>query len=305
MRRIAVSLVRFVMVVPPFISAFWVANASANSPSTEDASAAPGGASQTANAASNVDEATGLGTGSQRPDDRTGGGYTTPTLLFTPAAAVPVWNVRVIASLDMQGPTGADRLATGTSLGFQPGLGGELGLPAGFTFGAGTKWVGGDVSPTPISGGLSPYLQARYHLLGNSDGHGFQVGTSLTYKFVGFNGDPGEMEFAFSGQYRQSHYELGLQAVIGKDFATTDADSEVHAYALYRVIPQLGIGAATQVRIALVSQPGETTYDVIAGAIASLTLGRWQAGVLGGESTVGLNKGQVGALAEVFATARF
>jgi hypothetical protein len=238
-------------------------------------------------------------------DDPTGGAYTTPTLLFIPAGAVPVWNVRAIASLDMQGPTPSDRLAAGTSLGFQPGLGAEVGLPAGFTVGAGTMWVGGDTSPTPISGGLSPYLQARYHILGDGDGRGFQLGTSLTYKFVGFQGDPGEMELAFSGQYRQRHYELGIQGVIGKDFATTDADGEIHAYALYRVIPQLGIGAATQIRVGLVSQPGETTYDVISGGIASLTLGRWQLGALGGESTVGLNQGQVGGLGEVFATARF
>ena len=238
-------------------------------------------------------------------EDPTGGAYTSPTLLFIPAAAVPVWNVRVITSLDMQGPTAADRLATGTGLGFQPGLGGEVGLPAGFTLGAGTEWVGGDVSPTPISGGISPYVQLRSHLLGAADGQGFQLGTSVTYKFVGFQGDPGEMEFAFSGQYRRSRYELGLQGVIGKDFATTDADGEVHAYAIYRVIPELGLGVATQVRIGIVSQPGETTYDVIGGAIASLTLGRWQVGALGGESTVGLNQGQLGGLGEVFGTVRF
>lgn len=237
--------------------------------------------------------------------DPTGGAYTTPTLLFTPAAAVPTWTVRAIASLDMQGPTAPDRLASGTRFGLQPGLGGEIGLPAGFTFGAGTMWVGGDTSPTPISGGISPYLQARFHILGDRDGKGFQLGTSLTYKFVGFQGDPGEMELAFSGQYRERHYELALECVIGKDYATTDADSEFHAYALYRVISQLGIGAATQVRIALVSQPGETTYDVISGGIASLTLDRWQIAALGGESTVGLNQGQVGALGEIFATARF
>jgi len=237
------------------------------------------------------------------PDDPTGGAYTTPTLLFIPAAAVPTWNARVIASVGMQGPTPADRLAAGTSLGFQPGIGGEIGLPAGFTLGAGTSWVGGDVSPTPISGGLSPYAQARYHILGGS--RGLSVGTALTYKVVGFEGDPGEMEVAFSGQYRSPRYELGVQAVFGKDFATTDADGELHAYALYRIIPQLGVGAATQFRIRPLSQPGETTYDVISGAIASLTLGRWQLGALGGETMVGLSRGRTGGLAELFGSARF
>jgi hypothetical protein len=237
--------------------------------------------------------------------DPTGGAYTTPTLLFIPAGAVPEWHARVITSLDLQGPTAADRLASGTALGFQPGLGGEIGLPFGFTIGAGTNWVGGDTSPTPVSGGISPYLQARYHIAGDADGFGFQLGTSATYKFVGFQGDPGELEIAVSGQYRHHRFEVGVQGVLGKDFATTDADGELHVYALYRVIPELGLGAAGQGRLGLVSQPGENTYDVIGGAIASLTLGRWQLGALGGESTVGLNQGQVGGLAEVFGTARF
>ncbi|HEY3819901.1 MAG TPA: hypothetical protein VGL81_22200 [Polyangiaceae bacterium] len=76
-------------------------------------------------------------------------------------------------------------------------------------------------------------------MVGADDGRGFQLGTSATYKFVGFEGDPGEIEIALSAQYRQRRYELGLQGVIGKDFATTDADGEVHAYVLYRPIPQL------------------------------------------------------------------
>jgi hypothetical protein len=240
------------------------------------------------------------------PDDPTGGAYTSPTLLFTPAAAVPVWTVRAIASLDMQGPVAADRLATSSgSLGFMPGLGGEVGLPLGFTVAAGTNWVGGDVSPTPISGGLSPYVQARKQLYGDPSGKGFLLGTSLTYKFVGFQGDPGEMELAVSAQYRRPRYELGLQAVGGKDFATTSSDLEAKGYALYRVIPQLGVGAAGQARYGVVSQPGQSTYDVVSGGMTSVTISRWQLGALGGVTTIGLNQGQVGGLGEVFGSARF
>jgi len=242
------------------------------------------------------------------PDDPTGGAYTSPTLLFIPAAAVPTWNVRVITSLDVQAPTAPDRLASGSSVGLQPGVGGEIGLPGEVTLGAGTIWVGGDTSPAPASGGLSPYLQARLHLLGDKSGRGFQLGTSVTYKFVGFQGDPGEMELAVSAQYRRRYYEVGLQGVFGKDFATTDADAELHGYAVYRPIPVLAVGAATQVRLGVVSQPGEPIADVIAGGIASVTLGRWQVAALGGESTVGLNQGtqiKAGALAEIFGTARF
>jgi hypothetical protein len=248
------------------------------------------------------------------PDDPTGGAYTTPTLLFIPAGAVPTWNVRVIASLDMQTPTAADKLAAGTSVGFLPGIGGELGLPGGLTFGAGTVWAGGDTGN--LAGGISPYFQLRLHIVGDTTtGRGFQLGSSVTYKFVGFGSsqgaegqDPGEMEFAVSAQYRQRLYEVGLQGVIGKDFATTDADGEMHAYAVVRPISQLALGAATQLRLSLVKQTDEPEYDVIGGGIASLTLGRWQIAGLGGESTVNLNQGtqaRFGALVEVFGTARF
>ncbi len=58
--------------------------------------------------------------------DPTGGAYTSPTLLFIPAGAVPVWNVRAIASTELQSPSDVHA-------GFRPGLGVELGLPAGFT----------------------------------------------------------------------------------------------------------------------------------------------------------------------------
>jgi hypothetical protein len=127
----------------------------------------------------------------------------------------------------------------------------------------------------------------------------------VTYKFVGFEGDPGEMELALSAQYRMPRYEAGIQAVAGKDFGSTDADVEGHLYALYRVIPQFGLGAAGQMRVAVVSQPGENTYDFMGGAICSLTLGAYQVGALAGTSTLGLAQGQFGALGQVFGTARF
>jgi hypothetical protein len=235
-------------------------------------------------------------------DDPTGGSYTSPTLLFIPAGALPVWNARVIASTELQGPSDVHA-------GFRPGLGAELGLPLGVTIGAGTNWVGGDINPdtgrTDFNLGLSPYVQARLHLVGDASGQGFQLGTSATYKFVGFEGDPGEMELALSAQYRMPRYEVGIQAVGGKDFASTDADVEGHAYALYRVIPQFGVGAAGQMRVAVVSQPGENTYDAMGGAICSLTLGAYQVGALAGTSTLGLAQGQFGALGQVFGTARF
>lgn len=240
-------------------------------------------------------------------DDPTGGSYTSPTLLFIPAGAVPAWNVRVTAITEFQGPSQSAG-SPNPDAGFRPGLGLELGLPLGITVSAGTNWVGGDINTsgkTDFNLGLSPFFQARLHLYGDSNGRGFQLGTSLTYKFVGFEGDPGEMEYALSAQYRQRTWEAGLQAVIGKDFATTDADFEAHGYALYRVIPELGIGLAGQFRDGLVYQPGETAYDFEGGAIASFTIKRYQVGGLFGASTIGLDQGHFGALGQLFASIRF
>jgi hypothetical protein len=271
-------------------------------PNLETTPEGPDPLSATAEARPTVD--TGARSVSEPPpaEDPTGGAYTTPTLLFLPAGAVPEWNVRVIGSTDLQSPSDVHA-------GFRPGLGVEVGLPAGFTVGAGTNWVGGDINQntgsTDFNLGLSPYFQGRFHILGAPDGMGFQLGTSVTYKFVGFEGDAGEMEFAVSSQYRHRRFEVGLQGVIGKDFATTAADGEMHAYAIYRVIPKLGLGAAGQVRIGISSQPGATSYDLIGGAIASLTIDRYQLGALAGASTIGLAQGQAGGLGEVFGTVRF
>jgi len=117
------------------------------------------------------------------------------------------------------------------------------------------------------------------------------------------------MEWAVQSQYRKLSYEAGIEAVIGKDFATVASDGEVHAYAVYRPVPSLAVGAASQLRFAIVQPPGgpQPFGDVIGGAIASYTRGRWQLGALAGESTVGLAVGSTvhaGALGEIFGTAR-
>lgn len=240
--------------------------------------------------------------------DPTGGAYTSPTLLFVPAAAVPKWTARAIVSTELQSPSDVHA-------GFRPGLGMELGLPAGITLGAGTNWVGGDINPntgaTDFNLGLSPYAQARIHLYGDANGRGLQLGTAAIYKFVGFEGDPGEMELAVSAQYRQRMYELGLQGNVGQDFGdSNNHDGEVHAYALVRPIPQLGLGGAGQVRVAIAPKAGDPNapashYDFVGGALASVTLSRYQIGALVGASSLGLDQGHTGALGQLFGTAAF
>lgn len=269
-----------------------------------DPNAAPNSAPTPASSQPMADTTTPGAAGEAIPtEDPTGGAYTTPTLLFIPAGAVPRWNVRVIASTELQSPSTVNA-------GVRPGLGVELGLPAGVTLGAGTNWVGGDVSPTTGSTdfnlGISPFFQARLHILGDSNGRGWQLGSSLTYKFVGFEGDPGEVELAMSLQYRELHYEVGVQGVFGQDFADAgDHDGEVHAYAVFRPIQRLAIGVAGQARVSLSDDAEGSAYDVLGGAIASLTLGQYQIGTLVGATTLGLAQGHVGGLGQLFATARF
>src|SRR5580704_1599994 len=117
---------------------------------TSEASADPTPATQTAT------DQPGTGEGRVPVSDPTGGAYTSPTLLFIPAGAVPAWNVRVTALSEFQTP--ADTAA------------------------AGTNWVGGDVDANgnkKFSLGLSPFFQARLHLYGNANGKGFQLGSSI------------------------------------------------------------------------------------------------------------------------------
>jgi hypothetical protein len=264
------------------------------------ASADPGNATVTSSA---TNDQSGQGAARVPTSDPTGGSYTSPTLLFIPAGALPAWNVRVTGLSEFQTP--ADTAANPSpDSGIRPGAMVEVGLPAGFTAAAGTNWVGGDVNANgqkDFSLGLSPFFQARYHLLGDVSGQGFQLGTAATYKFVGFQGDPGEGELALSAAYRQMRWEAGLQGVLGKDFGSTEADAELHGYALYRFIPQLGLGAAGQVREGIVT----AHYDVIGGGLASFTIDRYQVGGLFGGSTLGLDPGHFGALGQVFGSVRF
>ena len=162
--------------------------------------------------------------------------------------------------------------------------------------------MGGDINPstgnTDFNLGISPYLQARLHLYGDADGRGLQLGTAAVYKFVGFEGDPGEVELAVSAQYRQRLYELGLQGNLGQDFGdSSNHDGEVHAYALVRPIPQLGLGGAGQVRIAIAPPVGDPNaapshYDVVGGGMASVTLSKYQLAALAGVSFHRAHAGQ-------------
>ncbi|GAC1351118.1 MAG: hypothetical protein NVS3B20_01970 [Polyangiales bacterium] len=209
--------------------------------------------------------------------------YVAPTLLFTPAASLPTLHARALMGAEAQTPAG--------TLGqVRPLVGGEIGLGKGLTFGAGTHWIGGGDAKT--ADGLTPFAQIRYQLFGDPSGHGWLGGASLTYKQVGFGTKEPEAEASFSVQYRAIRYEAGLQAVFGQSLRDGgEHDGEGRAYAGIRVLPQLLLGAAGQFRAKIgESEVGSVArdFDVIGGAMASVTFGRFQIGALAGVSTLGL-----------------
>jgi hypothetical protein len=233
--------------------------------------------------------------------DPTGGAHASPTLLFTPAAAVPQWVGRVVAGGEFQPKSGAYDAA-------RPLMSGEVGLGYGLTVGVGTRWVGGDNSTA--SDGLTPFAQIRYQLFGAPSGRGLQGGVALTYKQIGFRGTEPELEGSFSLEYRAREFELGAQATLGQSVKEGgEHDVEGRLLALYRIIPEIAIGAAGQVRGDIAAEeeaprPGKNDFDAVGGALVSGTYGRWQIAGLGGMSTLGL-KDKAGGIVQLFAGAQF
>lgn len=233
--------------------------------------------------------------------DPTGGAHASPTLLFTPGAAVPKWTGRVVAGGEFQPNSGAYDAA-------RPVLSGEVGVGYGLTLGAGTRWVGGDNATT--SDGLTPFAQARYQIFGAPNGRGLIGGVALTYKQIGFEGTEPEVEGSFSLQYRARAFEVGAQATLGQSIRDGgEHDAEVRVLALYRIIDNVGVGGAAQVRgdigeDEIVEPAGRKEFDAVGGALASVTIGRWQIAGLGGASTLGL-KDKAGAIVQLFGAAQF
>lgn len=224
----------------------------------------------------------------QRFADPTGGAYTSPTPLFTPAAALPSLMPRLTVGTDVQSAGRLDPV--------RPFINAELGLPAGFTVAAGTQWFGGDQSGANT---VTPFGQIRYQIFGRADGMGLLGGASLTYKRVGYHGGENELEASFSMQYRTQRFEAGAQGTFGQSLESGDEhDVEARVYAAYRVIPSLALGVSGQVRgdvgeespaiEAERARLGRSEFDFIGGGTVSYTFQRWQIGALVGASTLGL-----------------
>lgn len=244
------------------------------------------------------------GGNAQRFADPTGGAYTSPTPLFTPAAALPSLMPRLTVGADVQSAGRLDAV--------RPFVNAELGLPAGFTVAAGTQWLGGDQSG---ANNLTPFAQVRYQIFGRADGMGLLGGAALTYKRVGYHGGENEVEASFSMQYRAQRFEAGVQGTFGQSLeAGGEHDLEARAYAAFRVVPSLALGVSGQVRGDIGEESaaieaerarlGRSEFDFIGGATASYTYQRWQFGALLGTSTLGLYE-QAAFLAQAQGQVRF
>lgn len=254
--------------------------------------------------------------------DPTGGAYTAPTPLFTPAASLPSLNVRARAGVEVQPASGAFSMA-------RPILDLELGLPAGITLAAGTTWVGGtQLARREEEGvpGLGAYGQVRWQFLGRGRDTGLLGGASLTVKANGFRGGEPEAEASVSLQFRARRFEAGLQGTYGHSLGEEDeSDVEARAFVAWRPLPYLALGISGQLRAEIASQGAEAArqtrcaanpgsadcladLDVIAGATGSYTYERWQLGVLLGASSVGLARAdsfRAGFYSQVSGAVRF
>lgn len=252
--------------------------------------------------------------------DPTGGAYTPASPLFTPAAALPTWNVRARAGVELQPASGGFALA-------RPLLDLEVGLPAGFTLAAGSAWVGGTPSRAEVDGvqGLSAYGQVRWQFLGRGRETGLLGGVAVALKANGYRGGEPEVETSVSLHYRAQRFELGLQGTFGQGFEAGERDLEGRLFAAYRVIPSFALGVSGQVRAEVgdeaeeasraarcASTPGTSgcnaDADLITGVTAHYTMDRWQLGVLVGASSVGLariDQFRLGFYSQVGGTVRF
>jgi hypothetical protein len=238
-------------------------------------------------------------------DDATGGAYTPPTTLFTPAAALPTLNMRVSIGAFVQ-PVGSFDAV-------RPAVAAELGLGRGFTLAVGSNWFGGDAASTVD--GMTPYAQVRYQLFGARDGMGWQGGVALTGKRVGWHNGDAEVEASFSTQFRARRWEAGAQGTFGQSIVDgAEHDLEARVYAAWRVIPAFALGLTAQLRVdvgnesaaleAMLRARGRADADLIAGAMASYTYERWQFGALAGVSTLGLYA-NAGFIGQGFGSVRF
>jgi hypothetical protein len=247
--------------------------------------------------------------------DPTGGAFTSPTTLFTSAAAVPTLDVRGIAGT-------APYLRDGSYPRISDLHGVAQVLGRGFTLGAGTTWFGGDSSNA--FNNINPYAQVRYQILGDASGTGPLLGASLTYKRIGYLGGENELEASVSFQYRRARFEAGVQGTFGQSLNNgSERDIEARVYAVGRPTPRLALGVAAQVRgdvgeecttsdeaaceaeeRARLMTMQRAEFDLLGGAIASFTYERWQLGGLFGASTLGYYE-NVGLIAQAFGSVRF
>jgi hypothetical protein len=237
----------------------------------------------------------------ERFSDPTGGAYTSPTPLFTPAAALPAWMPRLTLGADVQPAGRLDPV--------RPFFTAELGLGRGFTVAAGTQWLGGE--PPRLGDAIAPFAQVRYQLAGRADGLGWLASAAVTYKRVGYLGGENMAEASASLQYRARFVEAGVQGAFGQSLSDAGVRNlEARAYAALRPVAALALGVSAQVRgdvgddEAPDEVQGRNDIDFVAGGTVSVTVSRWQFGALVGATSLGLVQ-QVAFAAQGQAQVRF
>jgi hypothetical protein len=214
-----------------------------------------------------------------------GGAGTAPFALFTPATALPRWASRVVLGTEAQ-------TAMAQSVPLVPFISAALGFGYGVVAELGAQWTSENSS---VANGFEPYVGARVQIVGRRDGIGPTFALGARFRWGGgFDMGHPEIEGHATFQYRAAKFETGADLVFGQAIGAPDRDVEFRPFVVYRVIPIFAVGIGGQARLDLAADTLPSMgvlSDFRGGAIASVNIERFQAGLLAGASNYNLPTG--------------
>ncbi|HMI89992.1 MAG TPA: hypothetical protein VK509_01455 [Polyangiales bacterium] len=149
---------------------------------------------------------------------------------------------------------------------------------------------------------LRPTVGARVQAL-TQDDQGIDMSVGAFYKPEGFTEGEGEIEAVLAFGRRFGRIDLIGDLVYGQDPEGRERDGEVRLAELYMATPRLELGVDSRLRFDLGTEEdqleaeGGAEYDLVAGPLASYTLGEIALSAEAGISVLGTPKTQVGLLA--------
>jgi hypothetical protein len=150
---------------------------------------------------------------------------------------------------------------------------------------------------------LRPTVGARVQALAQKDDQGIDMSVGAFYKPEGFTEGEGEIEAVLAFGRRLGRFDLIGDVVYGQDPEGRERDGELRLAELYMATPRLELGLDSRVRFDLGTEEdkleaeGGAEYDLVAGPLASYTLGEIAVSAEAGVSVLGTPDTKVGLLA--------